>query len=111
MSVSPVCSWLSCPTHAAAGGWPSAYEVYPSSSMTVPAHCSGRDPGRRRRRAIQPVTVFSEVVPRRSTRWPTSVVGVADGPVPQLLVADGQKAAAVEYWAWRVTRLRQRQQP
>ncbi len=34
MSVSPVCSCLSCPTHAAAAGRPSACGMYPSSSMT-----------------------------------------------------------------------------
>jgi transposase len=34
MSVSPVCSCLSCPTHAAAAGRPSAGGMYPSSSMT-----------------------------------------------------------------------------
>jgi transposase len=34
MSVSPVCSCLSCPTHAAAGGKPPACGFYPSSSMT-----------------------------------------------------------------------------
>ena len=34
MSVSPVCSCLSCPTHAAAGERPAACGFYPSSSMT-----------------------------------------------------------------------------
>src|SRR3954449_7085134 len=34
MSVSPVCSCLSCPTHTPAAGRPSACGFYPSSSMT-----------------------------------------------------------------------------
>ena len=34
MSVSPVCSCLSCPTHAANGTRPAACGFYPSSSMT-----------------------------------------------------------------------------
>jgi transposase len=34
MSVSPVCSCLSCPTHAASGGKPPVCGFYPSSSMT-----------------------------------------------------------------------------
>ena len=34
MSVSPVCSCLSCPTHATAGNRPEHCGVYPSSSMT-----------------------------------------------------------------------------
>ena len=34
MSVSPVCSCLSCPTHAEAAGRPAACGFYPSSSMT-----------------------------------------------------------------------------
>ena len=34
MSVSPVCSCLSCPTHAEAAGGPAACGFYPSSSMT-----------------------------------------------------------------------------
>src|SRR4051812_35348050 len=36
MSVSPVCSCLSCPTHATSGPKPSACGFYPSSSMTDP---------------------------------------------------------------------------
>src|SRR3954465_14945829 len=36
MSVSPVCSCLSCPTHATSGPKPSARGFYPSSSMTDP---------------------------------------------------------------------------
>jgi hypothetical protein len=34
MSVSPVCSCLSCPGHASVGAEPSACGFYPSSSMT-----------------------------------------------------------------------------
>jgi len=34
MSVSPVCSCLSCPTHAAVAGRPAACAFYPSSSLT-----------------------------------------------------------------------------
>jgi transposase len=34
MPVSPVCSCLSCPTHAGAGGRPGACGFYPSSSLT-----------------------------------------------------------------------------
>ena len=34
MSVSPVCSCLSCPTHAESAGRPAACGFYPSSSMT-----------------------------------------------------------------------------
>ena len=34
MSVAPVCSGLSCPTHAGAGGRPAGCGFYPSSSMT-----------------------------------------------------------------------------
>ena len=34
MSVSPVCSCLSCPTHAESGGRPAACGFYPSSSLT-----------------------------------------------------------------------------
>ena len=34
MSVSPLCSCLSCPTHAAVAGRPAACAFYPSSSLT-----------------------------------------------------------------------------
>src|SRR4051812_1246996 len=82
--------------------WRSQRRTRVTWACTVPARCAGRDPGRRRCRAIQPVTAFNtEADTSRLARWDTAGSrGSGDRPLAR---RSSPREPAPSYWTSAVT--------